>query len=141
MLVPAALSAQTTWYVDDDAPNDLAPGDPTVSDPNEDGSLAHPFDAIQEGINAASDGDDQDDHTLHHIDREWVMYDVDITGLHHVNQPVTLSGPGIAGGSISLLKGDMLFTTADDENLSTAAGAPPPGWARPRSPPPWWRPP
>jgi hypothetical protein len=46
-----------TWYVDDDAPNDPGPGDPTVSDPDEDGSAEHPFDAIQEGIDAASDGD------------------------------------------------------------------------------------
>ena len=49
--------AQTTWYVDDDAPNDPAPGDPTVSDPLEDGSADHPFDAIQEGIDAAVNGD------------------------------------------------------------------------------------
>jgi hypothetical protein len=45
------------WYVDDDAPNDPGPGDPLVSDPLEDGSAEHPFDAIQEGINAAVDGD------------------------------------------------------------------------------------
>ena len=49
--------AQDTWYVDDDAPGDPAAGDPTVSDPNEDGSAAHPFDAIQEGIDAAGHGD------------------------------------------------------------------------------------
>ncbi|MFQ5804909.1 MAG: hypothetical protein ACE5I3_00500 [Phycisphaerae bacterium] len=49
--------AQTLWYVDDDAPNDPGPGDPTVSDPLEDGSAEHPFDAIQEGIDAAVDGD------------------------------------------------------------------------------------
>ncbi|HUW83046.1 MAG TPA: right-handed parallel beta-helix repeat-containing protein [Phycisphaerae bacterium] len=49
--------AQTTWYVDDDAPGDPGAGDPTVSDPNEDGSADHPFDAIGEGINAAVNGD------------------------------------------------------------------------------------
>ncbi len=49
--------AQTTWYVDDDAPNDPGPGDPSVSDPLEDGSTDHPFDAIQEGVDAASNGD------------------------------------------------------------------------------------
>ncbi len=47
-----------TIYVDDDAPNDPGPGDPTVSDPDEDGSPEHPFDAIQEGIDAANDGDE-----------------------------------------------------------------------------------
>ena len=50
--------AQDTWYVDDDAAGDPGAGDPTVSDPNEDGSADHPFDAIQEGIDAAVvDGD------------------------------------------------------------------------------------
>jgi hypothetical protein len=52
LLAPSAR-AQTTWHVDDDAPNDPGPGDPTVSDPNEDGSVAHPFDAIQEAIDAS----------------------------------------------------------------------------------------
>lgn len=50
-------SAQTTWYVDDNGPHDPEPNDPTVSDPNEDGSPEHPFDAIQEGISAAVNGD------------------------------------------------------------------------------------
>ena len=43
--------------MDDDAPGDPGPGDPLVSDPQENGSATHPFDAIQEGINAATDGD------------------------------------------------------------------------------------
>ena len=51
------VQAQTTWYVDDDAPNDPCPGDPNCGDPNEDGSADHAFDAIQEGINAAVNGD------------------------------------------------------------------------------------
>ncbi len=50
--------AQTTIYVDDDAPNDPGPNDPLASDPQEDGSAEHPFDAIQEGIDAAVDGDE-----------------------------------------------------------------------------------
>ena len=57
LAVAGDACAQTTWYVDDDAPGDPGAGDPTVSDPNEDGSADHPFDAIQEGINAAVDGD------------------------------------------------------------------------------------
>ena len=47
-----------TIYVDDDAALDPGPGDPTISDPDEDGSAAHPFDAIQEGINAALPSDE-----------------------------------------------------------------------------------
>lgn len=42
--------------IDDDAPGDPVPGDPTQSDPLEDGALIHPFDAIQDGINSASNG-------------------------------------------------------------------------------------
>ncbi|MFH1417701.1 MAG: hypothetical protein ABII12_05370 [Planctomycetota bacterium] len=59
-LLATAVKAQTTWYVDDDAPNDPGPGDPAVSDLAEDGSADHPFDAIQEGIDAAvaANGDD-----------------------------------------------------------------------------------
>lgn len=57
-LLATAVQAQITWYVDDDAANDPGPGDPTVSDPLEDGTAEHPFDAIQEGIDAANDGDE-----------------------------------------------------------------------------------
>ena len=44
-----------TIYVDDDAPSDPGPGDPTVSDPQEDGTPQHPFDRIQEAIDVAAD--------------------------------------------------------------------------------------
>jgi hypothetical protein len=57
LVVPSAARGQTTWYVNDDAPNDPGPGDPAVSDPLEDGSADHPFDAIQEAIDAAVNGD------------------------------------------------------------------------------------
>ena len=57
LLAPGPLFAQATRWVDDDAPNDPGPGDPAVSDPPEDGTATHPFDAIQEGIDAAVDGD------------------------------------------------------------------------------------
>ena len=57
LFVTPALNAQTTWYVDDDAPGDPGPGDPDVSDPLEDGSASHLYDAIQEGIDASSNGD------------------------------------------------------------------------------------
>jgi hypothetical protein len=42
-----------TLYVNDDAPGDPGPGNPNISDPNEDGSADHPFDSIQEAIDAA----------------------------------------------------------------------------------------
>ncbi|MHB9049087.1 MAG: choice-of-anchor Q domain-containing protein, partial [Pirellulales bacterium] len=46
-----------TWYVDDNAPADPGPGTPATSDPLENGTTAHPFDAIQEAIDAAQNGD------------------------------------------------------------------------------------
>ncbi len=46
-----------TIYVDDDGPGDPGPGDTTVSDPAEDGSEAHPYDAIQEAIDVSAAGD------------------------------------------------------------------------------------
>lgn len=49
--------AQSTWYVDDNAPGDPGPGDTSVSDPLENGSTQHPFDAISEAISAAVNGD------------------------------------------------------------------------------------
>lgn len=39
-------------FVDDNAPLDPGPGDPSLSDPLENGSSAHPFDAIQEAIDS-----------------------------------------------------------------------------------------
>ena len=55
--VPDECEESRTVYVDDDAPLDPGPGDPMVSDPDEDGTPEHPFDAIQEAIDAALDGD------------------------------------------------------------------------------------
>ncbi len=57
LALSAPLVAATTIFVDDDAPSDPGPGDPSVSDPLEDGTSAHPFDAIQEGIDGAVDTD------------------------------------------------------------------------------------
>ncbi len=64
LLVSASLAgAQTTFYVDDNAPGDPVHGisDPsnnTFSDPLEDGSPAHPFDDLWKGVAAASAGDE-----------------------------------------------------------------------------------
>jgi hypothetical protein len=46
-----------TLYVDDNALGDPGPNDLDVSDPNEDGSMDHPFDSIQEAIEDANDFD------------------------------------------------------------------------------------
>ena len=54
--VPDSCEAFVEIHVDDDAAGDPAPLDPLVGDPLEDGSISHPFDSIQEGIDAASPG-------------------------------------------------------------------------------------
>ncbi len=54
----ASTALGDVWHVDDDAPNDPGPGDPLVSDPWEDGSVERPFDAIQEAIDDAVNGDE-----------------------------------------------------------------------------------
>jgi parallel beta-helix repeat protein len=43
-------------YVDDNALDDPAPGNPVISDPCEDGSILHPYDSIQEAIDIADYG-------------------------------------------------------------------------------------
>lgn len=55
LIVSCSISSSqaATIYVDDNAPNDPGPGDPLISDPNENGSLAHPYDGIQEAVDAA----------------------------------------------------------------------------------------
>jgi hypothetical protein len=50
------LDLSNTLFVDDTSPGDPRPGDPGGGDPLEDGSMAHPFDTIQEAIDAASEG-------------------------------------------------------------------------------------
>ena len=43
VVLPAQLA---TIYVDDDAPNDPGPGNPSISDPLEDRSAEQPFDNV-----------------------------------------------------------------------------------------------
>lgn len=50
------LSILEVLYVDDDAPWDIGPHDPGMSDPEEDGTAGHPLDRIQEAIDVAADG-------------------------------------------------------------------------------------
>ncbi|MBN1507023.1 MAG: hypothetical protein JW955_09260 [Sedimentisphaerales bacterium] len=50
------ISLSKSLYVDDDAPADPGPGNPTVSDPLENGTREHPFDRIQDAIEVAGKG-------------------------------------------------------------------------------------
>ncbi len=50
------IDLSNTLFVDGTSPNDPGPGDATMSDSFEDGTPEHPFDAIQEAIDAAGEG-------------------------------------------------------------------------------------
>jgi hypothetical protein len=52
--IPNECDVIRTLYVDDDGPGDPLPGFPSASDPLEDGTQAHPYDAIQEAVDAAT---------------------------------------------------------------------------------------
>lgn len=73
-------------YVDDDGPGDPFPGDPNVSDPLEDGSEYHPFDAIQEAVDAANPLD-----TI--LIRNGLYLDEGNYNIR-INKPVNLKGEG-----------------------------------------------
>ena len=55
--IPDECEPGRVFYVDDDGPGDAGPGDPALSDPLEDGTLEHPYDAIQEAIDVSRSGD------------------------------------------------------------------------------------
>ncbi|MHC4429740.1 MAG: NosD domain-containing protein [Planctomycetota bacterium] len=118
-LAPAA-TAQTVLYVDDDAPGDPGPGDALVSDPLEDGSPEHPFDAIQEAIDAAIDNDEivvapgtyleaidflAKAMWLHSADGPDVTI-IDGTGNSHVVQSVSGEGPDTVLEGFTITGGD-----------------------------------
>jgi hypothetical protein len=52
----SVFTIANTIYVDNNAPNDPEPNNPDYSDPLEDGTPEHPFDAIQEGIDTTVNG-------------------------------------------------------------------------------------
>lgn len=55
--IPDDCESNRVLQVDDDALGDPGPGDSSVSDPAENGSAAHPFDAVQKAVNMAINGD------------------------------------------------------------------------------------
>jgi predicted outer membrane repeat protein len=79
------------YYVDDDAPGDPGPGYPDISDPLEDGSAAHPFDSIQEAIDAAGVGNKLIVIVLDGTYTGTGNYDIDFGGkaatVHSLNGP------------------------------------------------------
>lgn len=88
LALATAAGAQTTYWVDDDGPGDpfpgvSIPGNPTFSDPAEDGSTAHPFDDVQKAIAAASNGD------------EVVVLPSNVAGAYFLVSPIDLMGKNV----------------------------------------------
>lgn len=55
MITADIPGGQTIVYVDDNGPFDPAPNDPMASDPDEDGTPEHPYDEIQEAVDAVAE--------------------------------------------------------------------------------------
>ena len=100
-------------FVNDNAPGDPGPGDLLVSDPSEQGTLAHPFDSIQEAIQAAAPG------TTIHVAKGYYPETLDLQGkdIHLIgsdpNQPLRHLYPVIDGAG----RGPVLcFLNGEDSN-------------------------
>ncbi len=100
-------------HVDDDGPGDAGPRDPKVSDPREDGTREHPFDRIQEAIDAAVNG-----ATIlvragtYHETIDLLGKRVELTGFDPEN-PDGAAWPVIDGGGIGPI---VSFTHNEDAN-------------------------
>lgn len=110
-----AYEFQGIVYVDDDAPDDPGPGDPTISDPLEDGTEAHPFDTIQEGIDVA-----QDDYTVlvypgQYLEADPYSYDdINFLGKNIRLTSTNPTDPNIVNNTI--IGGTVLFNGTEDAN-------------------------
>jgi len=112
-LLTAAWSAEI--YVDDDGPGDPLPFDRQISDPVEDGSAAHPFDSVQEAIDAAADGDTIIVAPGHHLSPDpWVYDEINFKG-----KSIRLVGSAPTDFSViqkTILCGVVIFRGDEDPN-------------------------
>jgi len=115
MVDMGAREFQGDLYVDDDAPIDPGPGDPDVSDPNENGTESHPFDSIQEAIDVAQDG-----YTVHVLPGSYLEpdpWDPESINFLGKNIKVTSAEPGdwdIVKSTV--IRGIVLFEGSEDAN-------------------------
>ncbi|MBN1507022.1 MAG: hypothetical protein JW955_09255 [Sedimentisphaerales bacterium] len=92
------VSLLRTIHVDDDAPADPGPCNPAVSDPQENGTAAHPFDGIRKALDVVADG-----ATIfvragaYRETLEWPGKTVALTGFDP-NEPGVCGWPVIDGG-------------------------------------------
>jgi hypothetical protein len=105
------VSLSACLYVDEDAPGDAGPANPSISDPLENGTREHPFDRVQEAIEVAGKG-----ATIfvragtYHETVDLLGKQVELTGFDP-NDPSTAAWPVLQGDG----KGPVVsFTHAED---------------------------
>ncbi len=118
LLLISALCAgarSATIYVDDDAPGDSAPSDPNVSDPQEDGFSKHPFDNIQEAIDAAVRGDTIVVAPGHYLSRDtWAYAELQFKGKSV--RLVSSAPTNFTVADQTILCGVVIFDGTEDPN-------------------------
>lgn len=101
-------------YVDDDAPGDPGPGDPDVSDPAENGTEAHPFDEIQEGIDVAHDGDTVIvNEGLYLGQLPWESEEINFLGKN-----ITLTSTDPTDPNMTVIRGTVQFSGTENSNCT-----------------------
>jgi uncharacterized repeat protein (TIGR02543 family) len=106
------VSVLTTIHVDDDAAADPCPGDATISDPKENGTLAHPFDQIQEAIEVTRTGATVFVHPgVYHERIDFLGKAITVVGIDP-NDP-RAGYPVLDGGNVSAI---VSFTSGEDLN-------------------------
>jgi internalin A len=97
-------------YVDDDAADDPGPNNPAVSDRSENGTLAHPFDTIREGIDAAMDGDVV--QVYPGLYREEINF---------LGKPITVQGIAVSPAGVPVIQnpGDFAVSFYSDEGVNS----------------------
>lgn len=113
--VPAFLTAINTLYVDDDATGDMGPANATLSDPFEDGTAEHPFDRIQEAIEAATDGTQVFvNQGIYHENINFLGKKINLTSIDR-NDPNATDFPMIVGAEEGPI---VQFVSGEDPNCT-----------------------
>ncbi len=115
VLALCAGARPATIYVDDNAPGDPKPSDPNVSDPLEDGSKQHPFDGVQEAIDAATGGDTIIVAPGHYLSRDpWMYAELQFKGKSI--RLVSSAPTSLSMAEQTVLCGVVIFQGSEDPN-------------------------
>jgi len=110
--------------VDDNGPGDVWPGNPLISDPAENGSVAHPFDAIQKAIDYTNTVDGMTILVLSGEYRGPGNYDINpqgkaVTIRSWNDRDGTVINSGGSGSAFLLTSGETTNTVIKDFSLTT----------------------